>query len=128
MDTISNMLNSLVNAQKVGKKRVAVPYSTFKKSLLEALQQEGFVGKTRLQEGPRPKLVVALQYDDKGRPAINGIDRLSRPGRRWYASHTEIPFKYAGYGKIIISTSSGLVSDKKARQESLGGELICAIW
>lgn len=127
MDVIANMLTSLVNAQRVGKKRVAVPYSEFKLQLLHFLQEQGYIAKVRVQEGPKAKLVVTLLYDEET-PRITGVKRLSSPGRRWYAGHEEIPFTYQGFGTIVISTSKGIVNEVTARKDRVGGEVICAIW
>ncbi|MEX0649920.1 MAG: 30S ribosomal protein S8 [Candidatus Andersenbacteria bacterium] len=127
MDTVANMLTSLVNAQRADKKRVAVPYSAFNHRLLQMLQEKGFIASVRVQESPRSKLVVTLLYDDRT-PKISGVKRLSSPGRRWYAAHNEIPYSYQGFGMIVLSTSQGLVDQDRARREKIGGELVCAIW
>ncbi len=128
MDPIADMLTSLLNAQRVGKKRAAVPYSEFKKSLLQFLQDKGMIGSFRLQDSPRPKLVVSLKYNEEEEPAIKGVKRYSKPGSRYYVGSEEIPYSYQGIGMIVVSTSAGLKSEKEARKEKLGGELICAIW
>lgn len=128
MDPIANMLTSVMNAQRVGKKRLAVPYSSFKKDLLEFMQAKGFVGSVRVQESPVSKLVISLKYDDNEQPALRGVKRLSKPGARYYAGSEDIPYKYQGVGMVVISTSKGLVDDKQARKQRLGGELICALW
>ena len=128
VDVMGNLLTSLTNAQRVGKKRVAVPYSGYKKDFLEFLQRQGVVAAVRVQESPRAKLVVTLAYDDAGQGKITGAKRLSKPGRRWYAKHNEIPYTYDGYGFIVVSTPEGLMIDFKARKQGVGGELVCAIW
>lgn len=128
MDVIANMLTSLVNAQRAGKKRVAVPYSNFKHQLLQFLQEQGYIAKVRVQESPRPKLVVTLKYYEDEKPRITGVKRLSSPGRRWYTGHTEVPFTYQGFGTVVISTSKGIIDEVTARKEHIGGEIICAIW
>lgn len=128
MDTIGDMLTSVMNAQRAQKRRVAVPYSTFKKDLLEFFKEKGFVGSVRVQEAPKAKLVVTLQYDDNNQPALQGVKRLSKPGSRYYVGSEKIPFRYANMGMIIVSTSKGLMSDREARKQGLGGELICALW
>lgn len=121
------MLVSLVNAQSVNKKRVAVPYSQFKASLLKLLQAKGMIAKVRLQESAKPKLIVSLAYEN-GQPKLHGLSRLSTPGQRIYASHKHIPYIYDGTGFVIISTSQGLVDDREARAKKLGGELVCKVW
>lgn len=127
MDPIADMLTTLLNAQRVGKKRVAVPYSTFKKSLLEFLQQKGMIASFRVQDSAIQKLIVTLKYEDE-QPAIHGVRRFSKPGSRYYASSTDIPYTYQGIGFVVVSTSAGLKDEKQARKEKIGGELICAIW
>jgi len=128
MDPIADMLTSLINAQRAGKKRVAMPYSNFKKSLLDFLVQKGVVSHVRVQESPKAKLVVTLSYTDNGQPQIRGVKRISKPGRRVYASAKDIPFTYSKIGMIVVSTPQGLVDDIQARREKVGGELICAVW
>lgn len=128
MDPVADMLTAILNAQRVGKKRLATPYSVFKKSLLEFLQAKKYIGSVRLQEGPKAQLIVSLAYDENEKPAILGVRRYSKPGSRYYVSAQEIPYTYKGVGMIILSTSSGLMDDKQARKQSVGGELICAIW
>ena len=128
MDPIANMLTSVMNAQRVGKKRVMVPFSSFKKDLLEFMQAKNMIGSVRVQEGPIQKLIVSLSYDENAKPVLNGASRLSKPGTRYYAAATDIPYKYQGVGTVIISTSKGLMDEKQARKAGLGGELICVIW
>jgi small subunit ribosomal protein S8 len=127
MDTIGNMLTTLVNAQRARKKRVAVPYSAYKKELLALLADKGVIAGVRVQESPKARLVVTLAYDDQ-RPRLTGAKRISRPGRKMYARHNEIPYTYQGYGFIVLSTSKGVMDEAKARREKTGGELVCAIW
>ena len=128
MDTIANMLTSIVNGQAAGKQRVAVPYSKFKERLAELLVATGKLASARVQEGPRPKLILTLAYNDAGQAAIGGMKRLSTPGRRRYAGSHNIPFSLDGFGSVIVSTPQGLMEGKTARQKGLGGELICEIW
>lgn len=128
MDTIANMLTTIINAQRVGKQRVALPYSKFKESLAQLLQSKGLVAAVRVQEGPRSKLVVTLAYQDETIPRISGVKRLSTPGRRLYAQQQDIPRPLTEAGSIIISTSQGLMDDATARRNGVGGELVCEIW
>ena len=128
MDTVADMLTTLVNAQRVGKKRVAVPYSRFKKELLDALQKKQYIANVRVQESPKAKLVVTLAYDEAGEPRISGIKRLSKPGSRMYVKGKRMPYSYKSYGSVIVSTSQGLKDEREVRQEGIGGELVCAIW
>lgn len=128
MDTVANILQTILNGQRAQKKRVAVPYSRFTEQLLGFMKGQGFIGDIRTQESPRAKLIVSLAYSDEGKPNINGITRISKPGRRMYAGSEHLPYTYQDAGMIIISTPEGLMDEKHARGKGLGGELICAIW
>lgn len=128
MDTIANMLTSILNAQRVGKKRVQVPYSRFKERLAELLRDKGLLATIRVEEGTQPMLVLTLAYDEQGGARIHGLRRLSSPGQRYYVSKKEIPYSLDGVGMVVLSTSKGLMDDRRARKEGMGGELICEIW
>ncbi len=128
MDTIANTLTILLNGQRVGKKRVAVPYSNFTKHLLEFLKAQSFIGDFRMQETPVSKLIISLSYSEAGVPKIGGANRISRPGRRVYAGSAQMPYSRQEKGMIIVSTPEGLMDEKHARGKGIGGELICAIW
>jgi len=128
MDPIANMLTTIINAQRVGKKRVALPHSRFRESLAEFFKVKGLVSAVRVQDGPLPKLIVTLTYDKAGLARIQGIKRLSKPGLRRYAPHQEIPRSINTAGTVIVSTSQGLMDDKAARKNGLGGELVCEVW
>lgn len=128
MDPIANMLTSIMNAGRVKKKRLAVPYSTFKKSLLTFMQTKGFISAVRVQEAPVSKLVITLAYDEGEQPVLKGIKRMSKPGSRYFSKSEEIPYTFQGIGMLVLSTSKGLMDDKQARKQGLGGEIICALW
>lgn len=128
MDTIANMLVSIVNAQNVRKQRVAVQYSKAKENLAKLLKEKGLLSSVRVQDGVKARLVLTLAYDDGGLPKINGVKRLSKPGRRLYVKHRKVPYSWGGNGMMILSTPLGLMDDAKARKEGLGGELVCEIW
>jgi small subunit ribosomal protein S8 len=127
MDTIANMLTSLLNAQKVGKPRIYVPYSRFSEALAHLLRDKGYVAKVDVKEEMPKRLVITLLYKE-GKPVLTHVRRLSKLGRRRYVKHTEIPYAADGYGLVLLSTSQGVMDDSKARKEALGGELICEIW
>jgi len=127
MDIIGNLLTSLINAQRVGKKRMVIPYSRLSEALVTFLQQKGLVAKVRVKNEERRELVVTLAYEGK-EPRVHGVRRLSRPGQRRYAGKGAIPYSYDGVGMIVISTSQGLRDDKTARKEGMGGELLCEVW
>lgn len=129
MDAIANMLTSILNAQRVGKARVAVPYSRFKEQLAALLQEKGMLATMRVQEGARPQLILTLVYDEESRkPRINGVRRISTPGRRLYVGHGRVPYPVQSSGAIVISTSQGLMDHGRARTLGVGGEVVCEIW
>ena len=128
-DPLSDLLTRLRNGMRAGHDRVDVPASRVKEAVLKVLEEEGFVASFRkVQEGGRPVLRVGLKYDPEGEPIVIGIERVSRPGRRVYAKADAIPSVLGGLGVSIVSTSQGIVTDKKARQSRLGGEVLCNIW
>lgn len=127
MDPISNMLTAIRNAQMVNKERVAVPYSEFKAELAKFLQEQGLIIKTRVQDGEKKRLIITLAYEDK-RAVIQTVKRLSKPGNRKYVKSGELPFTGNRPGIYVVSTSSGLMNQDKARKKGLGGELVCEIW
>jgi len=129
MDSIANMLTSLLNAQRVGKTRVAVPYSRFKEQLALLLQKRGLVATVRVGDEPRPELVITLAYDkESGEPVLQGVKRLSTPGRRQYANTRQLPYPVQVQGAIVVSTAQGLMVDAEARKLGIGGELVCEVW
>lgn len=127
MDTIANVLTTLLNAQRVGKPRVALPFSKLTERLLEVLKSRRKVADMRLQEGQPGQLIVQLQYEGK-EPAIRGVRRVSKPGGRKHVSKENLPYPSHGEGFYVVSTSRGMMDEKKARREGLGGELMCEIW
>jgi small subunit ribosomal protein S8 len=126
MDSVANMLTSLVNAQHVGKERVAVPHSRFKEQLARLFQEKGIVSDVRVQAGPHAKLIITLAYD-AGQPRVRQVVRLSKPGRRLYVRSDQIPWGRKSVSTFILSTSQGLMDDKSARAAGLGGELVCEL-
>jgi small subunit ribosomal protein S8 len=128
-DTISDMLTRIRNALAAKKADVLMPYSKFKHNLAKVLMQEGWIKNIEVKEEGRLKnLLVVLKYDDQGLPTISGLKRVSKPGQRIYADKTAIPKVLGGMGITIVSTSRGLMTDKHARKEKVGGEVICQIW
>ena len=128
-DPLSDLFTRLRNGMRAGHDRVDVPASRLKESVLKVLEQEGFVSSFRkVQEAGRPILRVGLKYDHEGEPIVAGLERVSRPGRRVYAKADAIPEVLGGLGVSIVSTSQGIVTDKKARQSRLGGEVLCNVW
>lgn len=128
MDPISDMLTRIRNAYRAKKAEVAMPYSNFKNNLAAVLVKEGWIKAVQTKDQAGMKiLVVELKYSS-GEPAIVDIQRVSKPGQRIYAKNTEIPKVMGGFGTTIVSTSKGLMTDKLARKQKLGGEVICQVW
>jgi small subunit ribosomal protein S8 len=129
MDTISDMLTRIRNASRVLKPEVTMPYSKFKHALSNVLVSEGWIKQVTVKDQDKFKvLVLALKYSPEGMPKILGINRISKPGQRIYSKTSQIPRALGGVGTTIISTSRGLMTDKLARKNKVGGEVICQIW
>jgi small subunit ribosomal protein S8 len=127
-DPISDMLTRIRNALSAKKDDLVLPYSKFKKNLADLLMQEGFVGGVNELEGDHKMLQINLKYSSAGEPVISGIKRVSKPGQRIYLSKDSLPRTNSGLGLTVVSTSKGLMSDRKARKEKVGGEVICQVW
>jgi small subunit ribosomal protein S8 len=126
-DPIADMLTRLRNAAMAGLDRTKMPLSKLKKNLAEILKQEGYINDYSVDEAHPATLTVFLRYTDK-KPAFNTIRRTSRPGRRVYVGHDEIAHVKDGLGVAILSTSNGLLTDRDARSQKIGGELLCEVW
>ncbi len=128
-DPITDLLNRLRNAMRAGHERVDIPASRVKESLIKVLAEEGYIASyRRVEEKGRPLLRVGLKYDAEGEPIVNGLERVSRPGRRVYAPAKGIPEVLGGLGISIVSTSRGILSGRQAREARLGGEILCNVW
>ncbi len=128
-DPIADMLTRIRNAALARHDRTEMPASRLKAAVAEILKAEGFIADVRASEGEGPKkLTVVLKYGRDRSSAIDGVRRVSRPGRRVYVRHDRIPRVFSGLGISILSTSRGLMSDREARRQKLGGELICEVW
>jgi small subunit ribosomal protein S8 len=125
-DPVSDMLTRIRNASLARHERTLVPASELKKHIAEILKAEGFIADVRAEE-PRT-LTIVLKYSRDRSSAIDGIRRVSRPGRRVYVRHDRIPRVLSGMGVAILSTSRGVMSDKEARRQKVGGELLCEVW
>ncbi|MDO8265252.1 MAG: 30S ribosomal protein S8 [Candidatus Parcubacteria bacterium] len=128
MHPITDMLNRIRNAQAVSKAQVNIPFSNMKYEIARILDEENFVESTE-KKGKKEKRVIKidLKYRDK-QPAISGLKIISKPGQRIYLPSSKIGRVKEGYGISIISTSKGLMTDKHARRQKIGGEIICKIW
>lgn len=127
-DPISDMLTRLRNAQARDKREVSMPASAKKAAIAEVLKNEGYILDYNVSgDGAKRELTVALKYYD-GKPVIEKIERVSRPGLRVYRSKNELPTVVGGLGVAIISTSKGLMSDRQARAQGIGGEVVCSVY
>ncbi|BBF87966.1 30S ribosomal protein S8 [Aquitalea magnusonii] len=126
-DPISDMLTRIRNGQMASKVAVAMPSSKLKVALAQVLKEEGYIEDFAVAgEAKKPVLDIQLKYY-AGRPVIERIDRVSRPGLRVYKGSTEIPKVMNGLGVAILSTSKGIMTDRKARAAGIGGELLCVV-
>jgi small subunit ribosomal protein S8 len=127
-DPISNMLTSIRNAQAVSHEIVNIPFSVLKYQIAMVLQKRGFIGQIE-KKGRKPdKLIkITLKYKNKT-PVISGIKRVSRSGQRIYISSQSIRKIKNGYGISVISTPKGLMTNEEAKNNNLGGEVICEVW
>jgi small subunit ribosomal protein S8 len=128
-DPVADLLTRIRNAQRAGLEEITLPKSNLKQRICEVLRDEGFVREVSASEsGVQGSLRVVLKYDDDKRPAISEIKRQSKPGLRRYVKHTDIPKVMNGLGIAILSTSKGVLVDREARKQHLGGELIATVW
>jgi len=128
-DPIADLLTRLRNGQQAGHASVSMSASKLKLAILEILASEGYIaGYARVPGTPRDTIDVTLKYDRHGKGAIRGLDRESTPGRRRFVGVKEIPFVRSGLGVAIVSTSKGVLADHVARQENVGGELLCTVY
>lgn len=129
MDTLSNMLNSIKTAGRAGKTMIEIPHSKLKAAVLECLKKEGYINSFKIENNKKgfPMLLVQLAYNGD-KPRVNEISRISKPSRRMYSKAKELkPFKN-GFGRIILSTPKGIMTEKEARSEQVGGEVLFKIW
>jgi small subunit ribosomal protein S8 len=128
-DPIADLLTRIRNAQRAGLEQIDLPGSKIKQRICEVLRDEGFVREVSSKEdGQQGVLTVVLKYDSDKRPAISEIRRQSKPGLRRYVSYRDIPPVMNGLGVAVLSTSRGVMVDREARKQHLGGELLATIW
>ncbi len=128
-DPIADMLTRIRNAVAANHPRVDIPGSKLKIEVARILKEEGYINNYVTKgEGVKYVIRIFLRYDAKGTSSITHLSRISRPGRRVFVGSTEIPKVLGGYGVNIVSTSRGLMSGKKARQENVGGEILAQIY
>jgi small subunit ribosomal protein S8 len=125
-DPIADMLTRIRNAQSAGKADVTMPSSKAKLAIAGVMKEEGYITDFAVSSDAKPNMTVTLKYY-QGSPVIDEMKRISRPGLRIYKNKDELPKVLNGLGIAIISTSAGVMTDKKARSEGRGGEVICTI-
>lgn len=126
-DPIADMLTRIRNAFAAGKATVEVPLSKIKKAIAELMVREGYIEKVNVVEGTPSQLVLTLKYHGT-KPTIQSIKRESKPGHRMYRKAEEMPRVLNDYGIAIVSTSKGLMTNKQARKDGIGGEVLCSIY
>lgn len=126
-DPVSDMLTRIRNAQARTKTSVTMPSSRLKVSIANVLQQEGYIQGFDVNEDVKPQLTIALKYFD-GRPVIEQIQRVSRPGLRIYRERDALPKVRGGLGVAIVSTNKGVMTDRTAREAGVGGEVLCTVF
>ena len=129
-DTIADMLTRIRNANQMRYEEVSVPASNIKKEIARILKEEGFIKDYKIdsEENTQGTITLYLKYTDKKERVITGLKRISKPGLRVYAKNDEVPKVLNGLGIAIISTSKGIMTDKEARKENIGGEVLAYIW
>ena len=129
-DPVADLLTRIRNAQRAGLEELDLPASKLKLRVAQVLREEGFVREVSVKQGDGPQgvLHIVLKYDEEKRPAISEIKRQSKPGLRRYVRHSDIPKVMNGLGIAILSTSKGVLVDREARKQHLGGELIATVW
>ncbi len=128
-DFIADFLTQIRNASSAGKDKVTIPASRLTISIAELLKEEGFVSDVKeFSEGNKLFVRVHLKYLAGRKAAIQGIKRISTPGLRQYVGYDDVPRVLGGLGVALVSTSKGIITDRKARQDKVGGELLCTVW
>jgi len=126
-DSLADMLTRIRNAHARAKFSVAMPSAKLKVSVAEVLKAEGYIADFRVEGGDKPTLVIELKYFE-GKPVIETIKRVSRPGLRNYAAVQDLPKVQGGLGIAIVSTSKGVMTDRAARSAGVGGEVLCTVF
>ncbi len=128
-DPIADLLTRVRNALIARHDRVDVPASKIKVAIVRIMKDEGFIKNFKVSKDNKQGMIrIFLKYSDRNSPVINGLERVSKPGRRVYQKATDIVPVLSGLGVAIVSTSAGVMTDKEARRQNVGGEMICHIW
>lgn len=128
-DPVADMLTKIRNANGEKFDRVDVPTSRLKLEVVKILKNEGYIKNfKKISQDSQHVIRIFLKYDDTMAPVIHGIQKISKPGRRIYSGYKRLPRVLNGYGTLIISTSTGVTTGRKAAEKKVGGELICSVW
>lgn len=128
-DPVADMLTRIRNAIMVKYNRVDIPASKVKINLAKVLKAEGYIKNYKVIKDARQGVLrVFLKYDDSAKPVISGLKRVSKPGRRVYHGAVDMPKVLNGLGVNVVSTSRGLMTDRQARRDNVGGEVLCSVW
>jgi small subunit ribosomal protein S8 len=129
-DPIADMLTCIRNAASVRKAKVVVPSSNIKRKVAELLQSEGYLASVKeTGEGVKKTLEIEVKFLPNGTtPVLKGLQRISKPGQRTYVGFDSIPRVRSGFGTAILSTSRGILVDRDAKKQKVGGELVCYVW
>jgi len=128
-DPIADMLTKIRNASLARFEKVDIPASKLKVEIVKILKNEGYI-KTfkKVNQDGKNQIRIYLKYDQANRPVIHGLERMSRPGRRLYTSYRDMPRVFNGYGTLIVTTSQGVITGRKAAEKKLGGEILLSVW
>ncbi len=128
-DPIADLLTRIRNASRAKHNRVDIPASRIKGEIAKILESAGYVNDVKLvDDGKQGLLRIYLKYNAGSDPVIEGLQRVSKPGRRIYANKDEIPRVLGGYGIVVLSTSQGVLTGNQAKEKGIGGEVLCQIW
>ena len=128
-DPVADMLTKIRNAAQARHEKVDISTSKLKLEIVKILKTEGFIKNfKKVQDEGRSIIRIFLKYDETNAPVIHVLKKISTPGRRVYSGYKDMPRIYNGYGIIIVSTSSGVTTGRKAKEKMVGGELVCSIW
>ncbi|OQA64554.1 MAG: 30S ribosomal protein S8 [Treponema sp.] len=128
-DPVADMLTKVRNAAMARHEKVDIPASKLKLEIVKILKTEGYIKNfKKVSQDGLNCIRVFLKYDESNTPVIHGIEKVSTPGRRVYTGYKELPRVHNGFGTLIVSTSQGVTTGKKAQEKQVGGELICTVW
>jgi small subunit ribosomal protein S8 len=128
-DPIADMLTKIRNASSARHEKVDIPTSKLKLEIVKILKTEGYIKNFKKIANEGQNFIrIFLKYDEENDPVLHGVDKVSRPGRRVYAGYKNLPRVFNGFGTVIVSTSEGVTTGRKAVEKKVGGELICSVW